>query len=91
MSLRALAVDIIDCIDSELEARFSQSNIELWGSMGALHPQSPQFLDVDALKPFMEYCLTIPYFNFIDPDSAPEKLRSELLLCKDILKQISIA
>ena len=66
--LRALAVDVINSFDRELEGRFTDGNTELWKAFKVLLPTSEHFLEPSKLKPLVEYVSTIPWYGYLLKD-----------------------
>jgi hypothetical protein len=58
--LRALAVEVLDNLDAEFDNRFSEFNTELWLSFATLEPSKALFLDVNKLRPLLDFIKTIP-------------------------------
>ena len=90
--MRALAVDVLNSFEQELERRFSDENTKLWGSLKNLLPSSENFLDPNRLKPLLEYVLTIPWFDYLlmkngTIDEVFTLLKSECIVFKDMLKR----
>lgn len=86
MELRGLAVDVIESFKSELDGRFSNDNVELWGAFQSLSPthSMDKFLDGDLLLPLLKYAHTIPVFRskLGDLRHAEENLRAECRIFK---------
>ena len=59
---RALIVDIIEGFKSELDGRFSSSNVSIWDSFQSLSPQfdKDKFLDQQRLDKLLVYAMTDP-------------------------------
>ena len=59
---RALIVDIIKGFESELDGRFSSSNVGIWDSFQSLSPQfdKDKFLDQQRLDKLLVYAMDVP-------------------------------
>ena len=59
---RALIVDIIEGFKSELDGRFSSSNVGIWDSFQSLSPQfdKDKFLDQQRLEKLFVYAMNFP-------------------------------
>ena len=66
--LRALAVDVLNSFDRELEGRFTDGNTALWKTFKVLLPKSEDFLEPSKLKPLLEYVSTIPWYGYLLKD-----------------------
>ena len=65
--IKALTNDVIDSFVQELDERLSDKNNNLWTSFRTLLPTSDadNFLNINKLKPLLEYCLSIPHFSYL--------------------------
>ena len=65
LEFRALIVDIIEGFKSELDGRFSSSNVGIWDSLLSLSPQfdKDKFLDQQRLDQLLVYAIYVPVFK----------------------------
>jgi hypothetical protein len=89
LELRALAVQVLDTLNSEFDDRFSEFNTQLWLSYASLKPSHTPFLDAKELKPLLDFVRTIPVVSRKVEDLSFEKLKCECEVFRSVILDFS--
>lgn len=85
--------ETLDLLISEFDRRFSSENTNLWKAMEALSPDSKSFLDFETLKPWYDYCESIPVVKelLLERKVSLDDLEAECRIFKRVLTDIKWA
>ena len=86
-SLHQTAKSCLDTLEADFSRRFAPENTTLWSSMECLLPSTSDFMSAEKLKPFYDYCHSIPAVRkiFLSKNLTEMDFKAECQIFKRII------